>query len=365
VTDSVTQPDPTHPPIRAAIEAHCHRVGEMLIAQGLLTKEQLEDVLQQQANENGWSAAATLRDYQRDHYPEAAAPEDWVISFEGVTKRFGGYTAVRDVNFKIYDLPEKGEFIGVLGPSGCGKSTILSMIAGFYSPTEGKVLMHGRPIRGPASDRGMVFQSYSSFPNLRVWENVVFGLLLKELNTPPNAAIGLLRRIIGVRGAASRRMREQAMHWIELVDLSGSEDKYPHELSGGMRQRVAIARTLAVKPKVLLMDEPFGALDRVTRWEMQDLLVRIWHEVQATVFLVTHDLAEAVYLGDRVFILSDSPGTLIEEVSLPSPDRPAAEMQRDPGFNGMVNEISAKVERGYFESKRSDTSSTATTGDNK
>jgi NitT/TauT family transport system ATP-binding protein len=209
----------------------------------------------------------------------------------------------------------------------------------------------------------MVFQSYSSFPNLRVWENVVFGLLLKELNTPPNAAAGLLRRFIGVRGAARRRMRERAMHWIELVDLTGSEDKYPHELSGGMRQRVAIARTLAVKPKVLLMDEPFGALDRVTRWEMQDLLVRIWHEVQATVFLVTHDLAEAVYLGDRVFILSDSPGTLIEEVSLPSPDRPAAEMQRDPAFNGIVNEISAKVERGYFERTRSVTPNTETTGD--
>jgi NitT/TauT family transport system ATP-binding protein len=352
MTETAPEHAVTQPPIRAAVEAHCRRVGEILVQVGLLTREQLEAVLRQQAAENGWSAAATLADWQRDHYPENAGPAEWVISFDGVTKRFGGYTAVQDVNFKIYDIPGKGEFIGVLGPSGCGKSTILSMIAGFYPPSQGQVLMHGRPIAGPASDRGLVFQSYSSFPNLRVWENVAFGLLLKELNAPPSLAAGLVRRVIGVRGAARRRMREEAMHWVERVDLAGSADKYPHELSGGMRQRVAIARTLAVKPRVLLMDEPFGALDRVTRWEMQDLLVRIWHEVEATVFLVTHDLAEAVYLGDRVFILSDSPGTLIEEVSLPPPDRPAAEMQREPEFNGIVNEISAKVERGYFERKR-------------
>ena len=139
------------------------------------------------------------------------------------------------------------------------------------------------------------------------------------------------------------------MYWIQRVGLIGSEEKYPHELSGGMRQRVALARTLAVKPRVLLMDEPFGALDRVTRWEMQDLLIRIWTEVEATVFLITHDLAAAVYLGDRVFVLSEAPGTLLEEVPVPRPDRPAAEMQRTTEFNMIVNEISAKVEARYFD----------------
>jgi len=142
------------------------------------------------------------------------------------------------------------------------------------------------------------------------------------------------------------------MHWVERVGLAGSQDKYPHELSGGMRQRVALARTLAVKPRVLLMDEPFGALDRVTRWEMQDLLISIWNEVDATVFLVTHDLAEAVYLGDRVFVFSDAPGTLAEEVPVPRPDRPAAEMQRETEFNMIVNEISAKVEARYFNERK-------------
>jgi len=173
-------------------------------------------------------------------------------------------------------------------------------------------------------------------------------LMLKELNRPKNPVTWLLERIIGIRGARRRAIREEAMHWIERVGLEGSEDKYPHELSGGMRQRVALARTLAVKPRVLLMDEPFGALDRVTRWEMQDLLIRIWNEVDATVFLITHDLAEAVYLGDRVFVLSEAPGTLVEEVPVPHPDKPAAEMQRTTEFNMIVNEISAKVETRYF-----------------
>jgi NitT/TauT family transport system ATP-binding protein len=194
----------------------------------------------------------------------------------------------------------------------------------------------------------MVFQSYSSFPNLKVWQNVAFGMMLKELNQPKNLAIGLLDRIIGIRGARRRALKEQAMQWIVRVGLAGNRDKYPHELSGGMRQRVALARTLAVKPRVLLMDEPFGALDRVTRWEMQDLLIRIWREVEATVFLITHDLAEAVYLGDRIFVLSEAPGTLVEEVPIPHPDRPAADMQRTPEFNQIVSEISAKVEARYF-----------------
>jgi len=146
-------------------------------------------------------------------------------------------------------------------------------------------------------------------------------------------------------------MKEEAMEWVAKVNLDGSENKYPHQLSGGMRQRVAIARTLALKPDIILMDEPFGALDRVTRWEMQDLLIKIWTEVEATVFLITHDLDEAVFLGDRIYIMSPSPGTILEETGLPRPNESAAEMQRKPEFAEIVREISAKVERNYFEDK--------------
>ena len=339
---------PPRPPADAPRHDHIRHLGDLLISEGVLTRSQLDALLTRQSELDEQVDSSLLQRFAREHYPEHAVAEDWVVSFENVTKRFGRYTAVRDINFKIYDIAEGGEFISVLGPSGCGKSTLLNMIAGFYPPSEGRILIKGKPVTGPGSDRGMVFQSYSSFPNLEVWQNVAFGLMLKELNRPKNPVIGLLDRIIGIRGTRRRAIKEEAMHWIDRVGLAGSEDKYPHELSGGMRQRVALARTLAVKPRVLLMDEPFGALDRVTRWEMQDLLIRIWNEVEATVFLITHDLAEAVYLGDRVFVLSEAPGTLVEEVPVPRPDKPAAEMQRTTDFNMIVNEISTKVEARYF-----------------
>ena len=340
------------PPAEAPARDHVRHLGNLLVNEGVLTRSQLAAMLARQSELDAREDSSLLERFWREHYPEHAVAEDWVVSFEHVTKRFGPYTAVRDVNFKIYDIADGGEFISVLGPSGCGKSTILNMIAGFYPPTQGRILIKGRPVTGPDSDRGMVFQNYSSFPNLKVWQNVAFGLMLKELNRRKNLAIGLLDRLIGIRGGRRRALKEEALHWIERVGLTGSEDKYPHELSGGMRQRVALARTLAVKPQVLLMDEPFGALDRITRWDMQDLLIRIWNEVGATVFLITHDLAEAVYLGDRVFVLSEAPGTLVEEVPVPRPDKPAAEMQRTPEFNLVVNEISAKVEARYFDQHR-------------
>ena len=352
MTENAPPPPAFQPsPAEAPRDEHARRFGDFLVSEGVLTRSQLDAFLVRQSILDEQVHTSLLARFWREHYPEDALPEDWVVSFEGVTKRFGRYTAVRDLNFKIHDIPGHGEFISLLGPSGCGKSTILNMIAGFYPASEGRILIDGRPVTGPGSDRGMVFQSYSSFPNLKVWQNVAFGMMLKELNRPKNLAIGLIDRIIGIRGARRRTLMEQAMQWIERVGLEGSHDKYPHELSGGMRQRVALARTLAVKPRVLLMDEPFGALDRVTRWEMQDLLIRIWREVEATVFLITHDLAEAVYLGDRIFVLSEAPGTLVEEVPVPHPDRPAAEMQRTPEFNQIVSEISAKVEARYFVQK--------------
>ena len=255
-----------------------------------------------------------------------------VVEFKGVGKTFispdgRAHQAIRDVTFRVDDIPDKGEFVVLLGPSGCGKSTVFNLIAGLepvHPATEGEVLVFGQPVRGPGPDRGMVFQAYSSFPCYTVLENVAFGL---ELQGVPRAD-----------------REEQAMRWIQRVRLEGSEHKYPHQLSGGMRQRVALARTLAVHPRIILMDEPFGALDRVVRWEMQDLLVDLWQDIDATVFLITHDIAEAVFLGDRIYIFSDAPGTIAEEIKIPPPSGRAAEVQRTDAFARLVNEVSWKFE---------------------
>ncbi len=249
-----------------------------------------------------------------------------IVEFRGVTKTYNAgqtnaFTAIRDVTFAVEDMSEKGEFICILGPSGCGKSTILRLIAGLqpqHPPTHGEVLVAGQPVSGPGADRGMVFQDYTSFDHRTVIDNVTFGLECQRI--------------------PRRTRNELGMEWIERVGLSTVEDanKYPHELSGGMRQRVAIARTLILKPKIILMDEPFGALDPETRTNMQDLLVKLWRSAEATVFFVTHSIEEAVYLGDRVYILSASPGTLVQEVQVAPPDRPAEQMQREKEFQETV-----------------------------
>jgi NitT/TauT family transport system ATP-binding protein len=247
-----------------------------------------------------------------------------VVDFNHVTKRFGSLTVIRDVTFSVPDLPHKGEFIAILGPSGCGKSTVLRLIAGLrphHPPTEGTVLVGGKPVECPGSDRSMVFQDYTSFDNRTVEDNVAFGL--------------------ECRGVAARERREHAREWIGKVGLDVKRDatKYPSELSGGMRQRVAIARTLILAPRIILMDEPFGALDPTTRLHMQALLVDLWREAQATVFFVTHSIEEAVYLGDRVYVFSSSPGTILREMKVPGSDRPPKEMQREPAFLKYVFEI--------------------------
>jgi NitT/TauT family transport system ATP-binding protein len=255
---------------------------------------------------------------------EDAAPIPNIVQFERVTKRFGGRTIIRDVTFAVPDLQNKGEFISILGPSGCGKSTVLRLIAALrphYPATEGTVLVSGRPVSEPGADRSMVFQDYTSFDNRTVEDNVAFGLECRGV------------------GAAERRAR--AREWIGKVGLDVTRDagKYPSELSGGMRQRVAIARTLILSPRIILMDEPFGALDPTTRLHMQALLVELWREAQATVFFVTHSIDEAIYLGDRVYIFSSAPGTIIREMKVPPPDRPPKEMLREPGFVERVCEI--------------------------
>lgn len=254
----------------------------------------------------------------------AAAEPPCVVAFHEVTKRFGAFTVIRDVTFSVPDRPDRGEFVTILGPSGCGKSTVLRLIAGLrpqHPPSAGAVLVLGKPVAHPGADRGMVFQDYTAFDNRTVEDNVAFGL--------------------ECRGVPARQRREQAREWIARVGLDVKRDalKYPAELSGGMRQRVAIARTLILSPRIILMDEPFGALDPATRMHMQELLTELWREAQATVFFVTHSIEEAVYLGDRVYVFSSSPGTLLREIEVPPPDRPAREMQREPRFLDLVFEI--------------------------
>ena len=213
-----------------------------------------------------------------------------ILTVENVGKVFptrsGEVEALRDVSFGV----KRNELCVLLGPSGCGKSTLLNIVAGLETPTSGQMSLDGHPIVGPARERGMVFQGYTSFPWLTVLQNVEYGM---KLNGVP---------------AAERR--ERALHFIDLVHLSKFRDAYPKNLSGGMKQRVAIARTLANAPEILLMDEPFGALDAETRWHMQEMLLEIVENTHTTILLVTHDIQEAIFLADRIVFLSAHPGRL-------------------------------------------------------
>jgi NitT/TauT family transport system ATP-binding protein len=266
--------------------------------------------------------------------PAAKQGKTPVVRFEHVTKVFGegrtAFTAIKDISFDVEDAPGRGEFIGVLGPSGCGKSTVLRLIAGLspqHPPTSGRVLVCGADVAGPGADRGMVFQDYTAFDHMTVVENVAFGL--------------------DCRGIGKKERLALAREWIAKVGLSVEKDaeKYPHQLSGGMRQRVAIARSLILHPRIILMDEPFGALDPSTRLRMQDLLVALWRELEPTVFFVTHSIEEAVFLGDRIYILSSSPGTILRELRLPPADRPAREIFKDPKFQDHVFDVRDTIEK--------------------
>jgi NitT/TauT family transport system ATP-binding protein len=252
-----------------------------------------------------------------------------VVQFENVTKSYGDFTAIKNVSFAIPDYPGRGEFVSILGPSGCGKSTVIRLIAGLlpqFPQTSGRVLIDGKAIHGPGPDRGMVFQDYTSFDNRTVLENVAFGL--------------------ECRGMAKSERLDRARLWISKVGLSikNDADKFPHQLSGGMRQRVAIARTLILEPRIILMDEPFGALDPPTRSRMQDNLVKLWREQSPTIFFITHSIEEAVFLGDHILLFSNSPGTVLKEIRVPPPDRPSIEMQRDPKFIEVVMGIRETID---------------------
>ena len=267
-----------------------------------------------------------------------------VVQFKKVSKTYNAgspnaFTAIRDVTFVVEDLVEKGELICILGPSGCGKSTVLRLIAGLepqHPPTEGEVLVFGRPVEHAGPDRGMVFQDYTSFDHRTVLDNVTFGL--------------------ECQGVPRKLRYELGRYWIGRVGLDVTKDqyKYPHELSGGMRQRVAIARTLILKPRIILMDEPFGALDPMTRMNMQDLLLELWREVEATVFFITHSIEEAVFLGDRIYIMSNSPGTILQEMAIHPSDRPSKEMQKEARFQETVYYIRDLISQ-LEESRRAGT----------
>lgn len=239
-----------------------------------------------------------------------------IIRVEGVDKRFGDFLALGDTNLRVAE----GEFICLIGPSGCGKSTLLRIIAGFEPASGGTTIVAGKAVDGPGPDRGMVFQDYGLFPWLTVRGNIGFG---------PAA-----------RGVKKARIRETVEHFLDLVGLSKFADSYPHQLSGGMKQRVAIARVLANDARVVLMDEPFGALDAMTRERLQDELLELWARTRLTIIFVTHAIEEAILLADRVVAMQPGPGRIVSDtrIDLPRPrDVASAE------FNGLRRRLSAEL----------------------
>jgi len=235
------------------------------------------------------------------------------------TRRGEIVTALQNISFEIKDR----EFAVLVGTSGCGKSTALRLVAGLLRPSDGRVLLDGRAVSGPGAERGMVFQSYTLFPWLTVQQNVEFGPRLKRI-------------------PAADRARA-ARHYIDQVGLRGFERVYPKELSGGMMQRVAIARALANDPEVLLMDEPFGALDAQTRSLMGELLLRVWGEASKTVLFVTHDIEEALFLGDRVFVMTARPGRIREEIQVPLPRPRTVDMLTSDVFVGLKRQVMSLI----------------------
>jgi NitT/TauT family transport system ATP-binding protein len=238
------------------------------------------------------------------------------ISLRHVSKTFPDrnsredITAVDDVSLDI----AAGEFLALVGPSGCGKSTLLDLVAGLTTPSSGEVLIGGRPITGPGLDRGVVFQQYALFPWRTAQANVEFGL--------------------EVKGIGKRQRTRRAREVLDLVGLGSFAERYPHELSGGMKQRVAIARSLAYEPEVLLMDEPYAALDAQTRETLQDELLSIWRRTGTTILFITHAIDEAVYLGQRVAVMTSRPGRIkqVVDIDLPAPGDEDGDPRSAPEF---------------------------------
>lgn len=242
------------------------------------------------------------------------------ISIRGVSKIFpvpgGEVIALKNIDVSI----GKGEFVCLLGPSGCGKSTLLNAVAGFSMPTSGTIDVDGKPVLTPGPDRGMVFQEYALFPWMTVAQNVAFGLEIKNM--------------------ARADIKERVGELLTMLKLSDFGDRFPKDLSGGMRQRVAIARVLALDPPVLLMDEPFGALDSLTRRSLQDELLRIWAQMKKTIIFVTHSIEESIYLADRIVVMTYRPGTIKADVAVTVP-RPRDSSTQ--AFNDLKRQLTALV----------------------
>ena len=246
------------------------------------------------------------------------------LSIQGVSRTFtsakGAATqALLPVDFDV----RENDFVTILGPSGCGKSTMLRIVAGLDSPTSGRVLLDGRPVEGPGADRGMVFQSYTLFPWLTIEQNIRFGL--RE------------------RGMPEAQQKERASYFIAKVGLRGFEQHFPKQLSGGMQQRTAIARALANDPKILLMDEPFGALDNQTRVLMQELLLGIWESERKTVLFVTHDIDEAIFMANRVAVFSARPGRIKTELAVDLPHPRHYTIKTSPEFMDLKARLTEEI----------------------
>lgn len=254
---------------------------------------------------------------------------DYEIEISGVTQEFekkdGKFLALDTVNLNV----EQNEFICVVGPSGCGKTTLLNIIAGLCKPTTGTVKVRGELVTGPGKGKGVVFQQYALYPWLTVEKNVEFGMRMK--------------------GVSKAERAEIAKKYIDLVGLSKFAKAYPKELSGGMKQRVAIARAYATAPEVLLMDEPFGALDAQTRAQLQENLLKTWEQERKTCFFITHDVEEAVLLATKIIIMSAGPGHITEIVPVTLPYPRTQQTKLTSEFNELKNQIWNKVYREYLE----------------
>jgi NitT/TauT family transport system ATP-binding protein len=258
--------------------------------------------------------------------PGSAFRMSSAIQIQNVSKSFtvkstrrraeDGFVALENINLEI----KAGEFFVIVGPSGCGKSTLLDLLGGLTRPTSGRILIDGNPVTGPALDRGLIFQQYALFPWRTAQKNVEFGLEAK--------------------GVPSRERADRARRFLKMVGLADFHDSYPHELSGGMKQRVAIARSLAYDPDVLLMEEPFAALDAQTREILQGELLRIWEESGKTIVFITHSIDEAVYLGQRVAVMTSRPGRIKQVIDIPLVSRSHEEdLQATPEFSRLRHEV--------------------------
>jgi NitT/TauT family transport system ATP-binding protein len=250
------------------------------------------------------------------------------IRFEGVSMEFGGLRVVDDVSFAI----ENREFVSLIGPSGCGKTTMMNMVAGFVQPTAGRVLLDGAPVAGPGPDRGVIFQEYGVFPWLTVRGNIEFGLNLSCND--------------------SRDKNEIVERYMRLMGLADFAEAWPKTLSGGMRQRLAIARAYAVKPQFLLMDEPFGALDAQTRSAMQDLLLEVLAAERKTVMLITHSVEEAIYLSSKILVVTARPARVREVIGVPFGYPREEGLHEKPEFGELRSHIRALVMQEYAAQER-------------